>query len=67
VALTHKDTVRHRFSSLAREAGLNDPDTLADHLLLLMDGAWVAARMYGPLNPAKGLAGTAKTLIEAQL
>ncbi len=63
-ALAHKRKVRDRFARLAQEAGLRDPERLADSLLLLMDGAWVAARMYGPRNPAAGLAATAGTLIE---
>jgi AcrR family transcriptional regulator len=63
-ALAHKDTVRRRFATLAREGGLDEPETLGDQLLLLMDGAWVSARMYGPHNPAKGLAGTARALID---
>jgi len=65
VAVTHKNQVRNRFATLARESGLPTPDELADRLLLLMDGAWVAARMYGPDNPARGLAAAAKTLIDA--
>jgi AcrR family transcriptional regulator len=65
VAVAHKDTVRQRFTTLAREAGLSDPQALGDQLLLLMDGAWIAARMYGPHNPAKGVAATASALIEA--
>jgi AcrR family transcriptional regulator len=65
VALAHKRKVRDRFAQLAGEAVLRDPEELADQLLLLMDGAWVAARMYGPHNPAQGLAATAGTLIDA--
>jgi AcrR family transcriptional regulator len=65
VALAHKRTVRDRFAQLAAEAGLRRPEELADQLLLLMDGAWVAARMYGPDNPAAGLTDAARTLIEA--
>jgi AcrR family transcriptional regulator len=65
VALAHKRRVRDRFATLAQEAGLRDPAELADQLLLLMDGAWVAARMYGPDNPASGLAHTAETLIDS--
>ncbi len=65
VALAHKRKVQDRFAYLAGEAGLRDPEKLADQLLLLMDGAWVAARMYGPDNPAAGLAATARTLIDA--
>jgi AcrR family transcriptional regulator len=64
VALTHKNTVRERFIALAREAGLKEPEALGDQLLLLMDGAWVAARMFGPDNPARGLAAAASTLID---
>jgi AcrR family transcriptional regulator len=66
VALAHKKNVRKRFATLAEKAGLRGPGELADHLLLLMDGAWVAARMYGPDNPAQGLAATARTLIDAR-
>jgi AcrR family transcriptional regulator len=65
VALAHKQSVRDRFTELARQAGLVDPEQLGDQLLLLMDGAWVAARMYGPENPATGLAKTVRTLIAA--
>jgi AcrR family transcriptional regulator len=65
VALAHKRKVQDRFAQLAGEAGLRDPGKLADQLLLLTDGAWVAARMYGPDNPAAGLAATARSLIDA--
>jgi AcrR family transcriptional regulator len=65
VALAHKKRVRDRFAELAREAGLRDPDELGNQLLLLMDGAWVAARMFESQNPSTGLAAAARTLIEA--
>jgi len=65
VALDHKRAVRDRFDDLARQAGLREPEKLADQLLLLMDGAWVAARMFGTDNPATGLADAATTLIDA--
>jgi AcrR family transcriptional regulator len=65
VAQTHKRTVRDRFARLAGEAGLRHPEELADQLLLLMDGAWVAARMFGPQNPAAGLAATAGTMVDS--
>ena len=64
VALAHKQAVRDRFAELAGQAGLRDPDELGDQLLLLMDGAWVAARMFGPHNPSTGLAAAARALIE---
>ncbi|MGC2241418.1 MAG: TetR/AcrR family transcriptional regulator [Acidimicrobiia bacterium] len=65
VALAHKKRVRDRFAQLAREAGLRDPHELGNQLLLLMDGAWVAARMYGPANPATGVTDAVRTLIRA--
>jgi AcrR family transcriptional regulator len=65
VALIHKTQVRDRFAELAHQAGLRDPDDLGDQLLLLMDGAWVAARMFGPTNPATALTAAARTLIDA--
>jgi hypothetical protein len=36
-----------------------------DQLLLLMDGAWVAARMFGPDNPSGRVAAAARALIQA--
>lgn len=65
VALAHKEAVRDRFTELAHQAGLRDPDQLANQLLLLTDGAWVAARMFGPHNPAIGLTAAARALIDA--
>jgi AcrR family transcriptional regulator len=65
VALAHKRAVRERLRTLAQEAGLRDPEELADQLLLLMDGAWVAARMFGPDNPAVQVAAAANALIQA--
>lgn len=67
VALAHKQSVRARFNQLAEEAGAAQPQALAQALLLLMDGAYMAARMYGasPDNPAADVAETARQLIDA--
>jgi AcrR family transcriptional regulator len=65
VAVEHKQSVRARFRQLAREAGAKKPDVLADQLFLLMDGAYMAARMFGTKNPAAHLAEAAQTLIDA--
>jgi AcrR family transcriptional regulator len=68
VALAHKQAVRERFNQLAQEAGTSQPQALANALLLLMDGAYMAARMYGgsPNNPAAGVAEAARQLVDAQ-
>ena len=65
VALAHKRSVLARLRTLAEDAGLRAPETLAEQLLLLMDGAWVAARMFGPDNHGAQAAPAAKALIHA--
>jgi AcrR family transcriptional regulator len=68
VALEHKQAVRARFEQLAVEAGARQPKALANALLLLMDGAYMAARMYGASanNPAVNVAEAARQVIDAQ-
>jgi len=65
VALEHKQSVRARFRQLAKEAGATKPEMLADQLFLLMDGAYMASRMFGTKNPAAHLAETARVLIDS--
>jgi len=67
VALAHKQSVRERFESLAVQAGARQPKNLADQLLLLMDGAFAAVRMFGTNNPGTNVAEAAKVLIDAQI
>jgi AcrR family transcriptional regulator len=69
VAIEHKQTVRARFRQLADGAGASEPDTLADALFLLMDGAYMASRMFGasPDNPAGHLVDAANRLLEVHL
>ncbi len=66
-ALENKQAMRQRLAQLAQEAGAREPQRLADQLLLLVDGAMMAARVFGPDNPARGVAAAAATLIDAQL
>lgn len=68
IALEHKLSVRATFRQLAMAAGARQPEVLADSLFLLMDGAYMAARMFGPLpdNPAAHLAESARQLLDAQ-
>ncbi|HNQ95342.1 MAG TPA: TetR/AcrR family transcriptional regulator [Anaerolineales bacterium] len=67
VALEHKQSVRARFRQLAKEAGARKPDVLADQLFFLMDGAYMASRMFGAKNPAAHLASAARVLVDASL
>jgi AcrR family transcriptional regulator len=66
-ALAHKQAMRARLLQLTQAAGAAQPQRLADHLLLLADGALMAARLFGPDNPAQGVAATAAMLIDAQI
>jgi AcrR family transcriptional regulator len=66
VARTHKDQVMDRLRGLAEQAHLRDPQTLASGLLLLMDGAFAAARMFGPSNHAADVGRVARALIESR-
>ena len=67
VALEHKQSVRARFRQLAKEAGAKRPEALANQLFLLMDGAYMASRMFGAENPAAHLAEAARVLIAISL
>lgn len=67
IAVEHKQAVRTHFQHLAQAAGAERPATLADALLLLMDGVYMAARMFGssPASPALNVAEAARILIDA--
>jgi AcrR family transcriptional regulator len=67
VALAHKRSVRARFEKLARGAGARQPARLADQLLLLMDGAFAAVRMFGVENPGANVGQAATMIIDAHL
>src|SRR5262245_17655488 len=66
VAVGHKKAVRQRLSALSKAAGLRDPAQLAAQLALLIDGAWIGARTFGPADsPALGLTDAARALLQA--
>jgi AcrR family transcriptional regulator len=64
-ALANKITTHAAYLEQAQALGAADPRQLADQLLLLTDGAWAAARMWGPDNPARSLVAAAAALIDA--
>jgi AcrR family transcriptional regulator len=66
-AAEHKRAVVGRLSQLAAQAGARDPNALAEELLLIMDGAWSAARVFGPGSHGRRAAVAAKALISSQL
>jgi AcrR family transcriptional regulator len=66
-ALEHKQAVRVRLRAMSEAAGARSPDALSDQLLLLMDGGYVQARLFGTQSPAAHVAEAAEALIAAQL
>lgn len=64
-ASRHKKQVLVKFKELAKAANLRQPQTVAEQLALLLDGAWNAARMFGPNSHAKQVADAAKLIIAA--
>jgi AcrR family transcriptional regulator len=66
-AFANKLATHAAYLEQAKAMGARDPRTLADQLLLLTDGAWAAARMWGAKSPAQSVVAAAKTLIDAQI
>ncbi len=67
VALEYKKGVLNTLEGLTTALNISDPHGLAQDLMMLMDGAWAASRMFGPGNYSSRAAVTAKILIAAQL
>lgn len=65
IALAHKTSVLERLADLGAQAGSSDPDALAAQLLLLMDGAFVASRMFRSSSPARHVGPAAAAIIKS--
>ena len=66
VARRHKARLRERLRAMAAETGASDARALGDQLLLLMDGAFMAARLFGVADhPGRHVLGAATTLLAA--
>ena len=58
VAIAHKTQVRDLLTELSEKAGTANPQELGAHLLMLLDGAFVERRLYGPSESRTGLKGS---------
>lgn len=68
VALAHKQAVLNRLQGLAAQAGARDAEALAAGLLLVIDGAFVASRMFpSDQNPARHVGAAGAALLTCQL
>ncbi len=63
VVLDHKEGVRTHLRALAEEAGLEEPDLLAERLMLLLEGATAAATVRRSAEPLYTARATARLLI----
>lgn len=64
VAREHRQRLRERLRAMAAQAGAADAEALGDQLLLLMDGAFMAARLFGNADhPGRHVAAAAATLL----
>lgn len=66
-ACAHKQAVLERLHEMGDQAGAREPAQLASQLLLIMDGAFAAARMFGHHSPAATAATAAAALVDAHL
>ena len=67
VSEAHKRELRGRLRAMAAEMGARDPDALGDGLLLLMEGSFISAQIFGPGGPSQAVARAADLLIGASL
>ena len=58
---------RGSLRELAERGGARDANALAEELLLVMDGAWSAARVFGPGSHGRRASRAAKDLIAAHV
>lgn len=66
-AVAHKRAVVDRLRELGEQAGARDANALAEELLLIMDGAWSATRVFGPGSHGRRASRAAKYLIAAHV
>ena len=67
VSEDNKKELRRRLRAMAEEMGARDPEVLGDGLLLLIEGAYISAQLFGPGGPSRAVAKNADLLIEASL
>jgi AcrR family transcriptional regulator len=67
VSEENKRELRRRLRAMAKAMGADEPDTLGDGLLLLIEGAYISGQLFGAGGPARSVAKNAELLIDASL
>jgi AcrR family transcriptional regulator len=65
VSEDHKKRLRARLTEMAKGMGAKRPQTLADGLLLVIEGVFVTGQLFGDRGPAMHAAEIAEMMIEA--
>jgi AcrR family transcriptional regulator len=66
-SVAHLTQIRDHFETLAAGAGADDPRTLADSLMLVLDGLYSSGSVHGIDGPARLAVPIAETLIQKHL
>ena len=67
VSEDNKKELRRRLRAMAADMGARDANELGDGLLLLIEGAYISAQLFGPGGPSQSVAKNAELLIGASL
>ena len=67
VSEDNKKELRRRLRAMAADMGARDANELGDGLLLLIEGAYISAQLFGPGGPSQSVAKNADLLIAASL
>jgi AcrR family transcriptional regulator len=67
VVETCKAEMRERVLGMTRQLPVEDPEVLADGLMLLIEGAYSIHHVFGSQGPTRALTQSAERLIEAHL
>jgi AcrR family transcriptional regulator len=67
LAMEHKEGFRRALTDLSKAAGAADPERLADHLILLSEGAITRSAISGSSDPALRAREAAVLLLDATL
>lgn len=65
-AVDTKAWVRAQLGTLTRALGIEDPATLADQLMVLIEGVYASAQSLGADGPARTTRGLVETLLPAR-
>jgi AcrR family transcriptional regulator len=62
-----KGSMHERLAEITRRLPIDDPDALADGIMLIIEGAMASYHIFGSQGPSASLMGTADALIDSYL